>query len=92
MNDVVDLTQLEFWQSGSLTDMGVSITMGALTTLAAACSLMFSTLHFYYNFGAFLSLCMVLSWSYAGFFFLGILSLIGPEGESVTWLHSAMGI
>jgi hypothetical protein len=64
-----------------------SISMGAITTFVAGLVLLASTVHFFFNFGVFLSLCMFLSWTYSSLYYLSILSLIGPEGTEVNQLN-----
>jgi predicted RND superfamily exporter protein len=66
----------------ALTQMGPTITMGATTTLVAGCVLMLSDVLFYHNFGVFLVLCMFLSWALSTFYFMSILSILGPEPGS----------
>jgi hypothetical protein len=66
----------------ALTKMGPTISMGALTTLVAGCVLMLSGVLFYHQFGVFLALCMFLSWGFSTFYFLSILTLVGPEADT----------
>jgi predicted RND superfamily exporter protein len=66
----------------SMEQMGVSLAMGALTTLTAGLMLLPSKVLFYWQFGVFLALTMAVSWFFANFFFMPLLSFVGPvEGS-----------
>ena len=53
----------------------------ATTFIAALVLHSFTTTLFNHQFGLFLMLCMSLSWAFATFFLLPLLSAVGPEGD-----------
>eukprot|EP00937_MAST-01D_sp_MAST-1D-sp2_P000052 g52.t1 len=66
----------------SLQQMGLSLFCGMLTTFLAGLVLRsFTNTLFNHQFGLFLMLCMSMSYIFATFFLLPLLSIIGPEGD-----------
>merc|ERR1711988_742185 len=67
----------------ALQQMGLSLFCGMATTFVAALVTRVVTgVLFFHLFGEFLMLCMSLSWAFATFFLLPMLSAIGPEGNN----------
>ena len=62
-----------------LCTIGSAVAMAAVTTFGAGFSVFFAYLVAYQHFGTFLMIVMVISWGFATFFFLPVLSLIGPR-------------
>ena len=66
----------------ALQQMGLSLFCGMATTFVAALvTRVFTGVLFFHLFGEFLMLCMSLSWAFATFFLLPVLSSVGPEGS-----------
>jgi len=63
------------------TRLGPAITLAAFTTFVAGMGLVPSSILAYQRFGVFLIAVMVTSWVFSTYFFLGLLSVRGPEGE-----------
>nr|CAB3238098.1 protein dispatched homolog 1-like [Phallusia mammillata] len=61
--------------------MGAAISMAALTTFIAGAGLLPSNVLAYNHFGVFIMLVMAASWLYSNYFFLPVLSAIGPQGS-----------
>jgi hypothetical protein len=66
----------------AMTEMGISILGGGLTTLLASLFLFGTTLQFFYKFGVFMMITVSFSLVYANFFFLPLLALVGPQGDT----------
>ena len=62
-----------------LSTIGSAVAMAAVTTFGAGLAVVFAYLVTYKHFGTFLMLVMVISWAFGTFFFLPLLSLIGPR-------------
>merc|ERR1712166_74809 len=66
----------------ALTEMGVSVFSGAITTFASACPLLFATFVFFSQFGTFIG--VITSWSiiWAIFFLMTFALMVGPEPKA----------
>ncbi|CAK8680526.1 unnamed protein product [Clavelina lepadiformis] len=61
--------------------LGPAITLAALTTFVAGAGMIPASVLAYVRFGVFLMIIMTLSWLLSCYFFLGLLSVFGPEGS-----------
>lgn len=66
----------------SLTEVGVSVTSGAISTLGATLFLFFPTIDFFGKFGKFIFATICLSWIFAVGLFATMMMIIGPEGNT----------
>ena len=66
----------------ALTEMGVSVTVAAGTTLVAGVFMTFAKVLFYVQFGTFLALIMLWSWALAVWYFMAMVAARGPEGDA----------
>ena len=69
--------------------MGVSVISGCITSLGAAAPLFFCSLQFFKIFGTFFFATILLAWTWANFFLMPLLALVGPEeyfGELFFWV------
>ena len=60
-----------------MTELGVTVALGCLTTFMAGVILLTGTLYFFQQFGTFLSLLMAFSFSYAMLLLMPLLASIG---------------
>merc|ERR1712093_848918 len=65
----------------ALTNLGVSVIGGAVTTIGAGLTLFLCNFAFFQEFGAFLCVTSFSSLIYSFFFLMPLLMVIGPEGE-----------
>ena len=65
----------------ALTEMGISVTAGAFTTLVAGIWLLMSSVLFYFKFGTFLALVMTVAWLFSVGFFMPLLRVGGALAE-----------
>ena len=66
----------------ALTEMGVSVTVAAGTTLVAGVFMTFAQVLFYVQFGTFLALIMLFSWAFAVWYFMAMMAAAGPVGDA----------
>lgn len=66
----------------ALTDLGISILAGAISTLLAGSMLFMATIIFFFKFGIFVVVTVALSLVWGLFFFPAMLLLVGPTGSS----------
>jgi hypothetical protein len=66
---------------GALAEMGISVLNSAITTLAAAFVLFFCGFHFFFQFGAFIFIIILLSIVMSITFLMPLMCIVGPEGE-----------
>jgi len=64
----------------ALSSMGISVTLGAMTTFFGGLVMMLTNVKFFYQFGVFLSTTMFWSLSFAIFYFPALAACIGPVG------------
>jgi hypothetical protein len=67
----------------SLSEMGVSVLSGMLTSAGASVPLLMCNLVFFSKFGTFLITTVSLSWLVANFVFMAMLSIAGPEPKKI---------
>jgi predicted RND superfamily exporter protein len=65
----------------AMTEMGVSVFGGALTTFVAACPLFFAKFVFFSQFGSFIGMITVYSIVWAIFFLMTLAAFAGPEAR-----------
>merc|ERR1711871_907027 len=63
--------------TGAVTNLGVTITMGFLSTFFAGCCLLFTSLYFTQQFGIFMCCVMAFSFAFAFFYLMPTLATIG---------------
>ncbi|QDZ20569.1 patched-related protein [Chloropicon primus] len=71
----------------SLTEMGVSVTAGALTTVFSAVFLFGTVLTFFQKFAFIIIFTIGGSWLWSTIFFSTFCMVFGPEGNVGEWLH-----
>merc|ERR1712118_612756 len=69
----------------ALDEIGVSVFAGVVTSASAAVALMICQLQFFYKFGVFLMLTVLISWIWANVAFMAAMSLCGPERNVPSW-------
>ena len=65
----------------ALTHTGMSVLSGAISTILASIPMLFTQIIFFYKFGVFILLTIVLSLIFSLFFFASVLAEIGPVGK-----------
>jgi protein dispatched 1 len=65
----------------ALTEMGVTVLGGALTSLGASFMLFFCLLQFFFKFGAFMFVTIFGSIMWSMFYFMSVCATIGPERD-----------
>ncbi|XP_002125616.2 protein dispatched homolog 1-like [Ciona intestinalis] len=65
----------------ALARIGSAIATAAFTTFLAGLGMLPASVLAYKRFGIFLMVIMTASWVYSNYFFLGLLSLLGPQGN-----------
>jgi len=73
----------------ALTEMGVSVISGAMTTIGSGIMLTFCTIQIFSKFGIIISLTLGLSIMFALFLFPAILSVVGPVGKMGSFVPMA---
>jgi len=73
----------------ALDQMGGSITTGALTTFMTGMFMLMADMQFFYGFGQFLTLCMVMAWVMATFLFMPLVDLTAPLVKLFDCTHHA---
>jgi hypothetical protein len=64
-----------------VTEMGVTVLGGAITSIGASLQLFFCYFIFFFKFGVFFNVTILFSFTWAFLFFLPLLALVGPEGD-----------
>jgi hypothetical protein len=71
----------------ALTEMGVSVVSGAMTTFLAAAPMFSSVFFFFFQFGSFIAMITVLSLFWAIVYLMTLASAFGPETKGDGWLY-----
>jgi len=71
----------------ALMTMGVTVTMGATTTMFAGFPLIFTEMVFYQKIGTLMVSTVIFSWFWAMFLFIPLLMLFGPQDNVKSVTH-----
>ena len=71
---------------GSFAEMGVTVFGGAVTSIGASSMLFLCYFQMFFKFGGFMFMTITTSFVWANCFFMPLLSIIGPEGDSCSCL------
>merc|ERR1711865_309355 len=71
----------------ALTEMGVSVVSGAMTTFLAAAPMFSSVFFFFFQFGSFIAMITVLSLFWAIVYLMTLAAAFGPETKGSGWLY-----
>ena len=69
----------------ALTEMGVSVVSGALTTMGAALPLLLAQFKFFTQFGNFIAIITFCSIAWAILYLMGLAMVCGPQGTDRLW-------